>query len=71
MAGENTVKISANLPVETLDVLRDLAARRGTTVTEALRRAIEMDSFLAFSESEGSKLLLEDKDKNISRILRK
>ena len=65
------MKISANLPDATLDALRDLAARRGTTVTEALRRAIEMDSYLALQESEGAKLLLEDRDKKISILIRK
>ena len=66
-----TVKISANIPVDTLGALKDLAFRRGTTVTEALRRAIEMDSYLAIEESEGSKILLEKRDKKIVQLIRK
>lgn len=65
------VKISANIPEETLELLRDLAARRHTTVTEALKRAIELDSFLVSQEDIGSKILIEDKDRKIQRVIRK
>ena len=65
------VKISASVSEDTLGALRDLAFRRGTTVTEALRRAIVLDSYLAVQESEGAKLLLEDSNRKIVRIIRK
>ena len=65
------VKISANVSEDTLGALRDLAFRRGTTVTEALRRAIVLDSYLAVQESEGAKLLLEDRNQRIVRVIRK
>jgi hypothetical protein len=68
---DDTVKISANLPRQTLNVLKDLAARRGTTVTEALRRAIETDSFLTTAEEEGSKILIQGRDKDVTQIVRK
>lgn len=66
-----TVKISANLPVEVLGALRELAYSRGTTVTEALSRAVQIDSYLSLQESEGAKILIEDRNNNIRRVIRK
>ena len=52
-----TVKISANIPSDRLAALKDMAFCQGATVTEALRRAIEMDSYLVHREKGGRKKL--------------
>jgi hypothetical protein len=61
------VKISANLPAEIVKTLRQVAKLKGTSMTEVLRHAISLEAFLLEKEREGSKILVEEKDKK--RIL--
>jgi hypothetical protein len=63
------VKISANLSQEVLDALRNIAKTQGISMTEALRRAISTEKFLLDQVQANSKILIEDKDKNIRQIL--
>jgi hypothetical protein len=57
------VKISANLPAEIVKTLRQVAKLKGTSMTEVLRHAINLEAFLLEKEREGSKILVEEKDK--------
>ena len=66
---QQSVKISANLPAETVSLLKKIAQRRGTTMTEALRRAIEMENFVLETVDDKGKILVEDKDKNLMQVL--
>lgn len=56
----NVVKISANLPEDAVQALRNIADAEGITVTEVLRRAISTQKFVHDTVSAGSKLLVED-----------
>ena len=56
----NTVKISANLSSVVVDALRDIASKRGISLTEALRQAISHEKFFLDARQEGKKILLED-----------
>ena len=57
-----TIKMSVNLPEETVNSLRELAKSKGITMTEALRQAIANDKYLNDAQAEGSKILVNSKD---------
>lgn len=65
-----TVRISANLAPEVVDALRSLAERRGTTMTEVLRRAISLEQFLDERLRDGGRLMIEDEDEKLSTVVR-
>jgi len=56
----STTKVTVNLPNATVDALRDLAKSRGTTLTEALRQAIESQRFLNTEVESGNRLLIQN-----------
>lgn len=68
MAPKHT-KLTVNLTEEIVDVLRELAQRDGTTMTEILRRAIAVQKYLADEQADGKKVIIEDPDNNTSRQL--
>lgn len=51
-------KLTVNLPTEEMEMLKELARRRNTTVTTALRQAIMGEKFLDDAVREGAKVLL-------------
>ncbi|MCW5773292.1 MAG: ribbon-helix-helix protein, CopG family [Rhodospirillaceae bacterium] len=65
------VKVSMNIPKKELDAIKKVASKRGTSVTDAIRRALLMEQFLTEEEEKGNKLLIEDKDKNLRQVVRK
>ena len=62
------VKISANLPAAVVQTLRHVAKIKGTSMTEVLRHAISLEAFLLDKEREGSKIFVEEKDKNTIQV---
>ncbi|RMF40236.1 MAG: hypothetical protein D6754_03660 [Alphaproteobacteria bacterium] len=68
-ARQEKVKISANLPRETLERLKTLAYQRGTTMTNVIKQAIEMEEYLEHVRRRKGKVLVEDADGKISQIL--
>ena len=69
MAKEDPVKLSVNLSKEVVDALKTIASEQGTTVTEALRKAISTEKFLRDAAKEGSKVLIEQRDKSIRQLV--
>jgi predicted transcriptional regulator len=67
-SGKQT-KLTVNLSEEVVDVLRDIAAREGTTMTEVLRRAIAVQKFLVDEQAEGNRVVIEDPKNNTTRQL--
>ena len=65
----NFVRMTANLPAEVAQALKEMAEKRGTNMTEVLRHAISLEKFASETIENGGKLLVEDADKNISRVL--
>lgn len=63
------IKVSFNLPAAEVEELRRLAARRGTTVTQALRLALALAVFTDEQLARGSELLVRDADGS-SRAIR-
>lgn len=68
---EATRKISATLPESTLEQLNWLAEQRGISLTEALRRAVEHETFFATVMQDGGKVLTERADGVIERVILK
>jgi hypothetical protein len=63
------VKMSVNLPDETVDTLRDIAERNGVTLTAALRQAISNEEFLEDELNDGGKLLIEKKGEPLRQVV--
>jgi hypothetical protein len=53
------VRLTADLPFAEANILKELAAQQGVTMTEALRRAIATEGLLQGRRKTGSKVLLE------------
>lgn len=62
-------KFTTTIPDPTLDKLREIAARKGISVTEALRQAIERDAVIVGEAAAGSRVLIEDKDKKLKQLI--
>ena len=54
------VKISANLSASVVDALKDIAARRGISMTEALRQAISHEKYFQDAIDQDQRILLEE-----------
>ena len=67
----STTKLTLNLPNDLVKRLKEKAAKHNITMTEAIRKGIETELFLTEEEDEGSKILLEKKDKQIVQLVRR
>ena len=54
------VRLSVNLTPEVADELKDYAARKGVSITEAVRRAITVLRFVDDAQSRGASVHLEE-----------
>lgn len=62
-------KVTVNLPDDTVQAIKDIAAKNGTTVTEALRQAIESRRFLEDEVDNGGKLLIKSPDQSLREVV--
>jgi Ribbon-helix-helix protein, copG family len=62
-------KTSVNLPQDAVTALQEIAAQRGTTMAEIIRKAISTEKFLHETQAQGGKVLIQDKDKNLKQLL--
>ncbi len=62
-------KVTFNLPDSTVQAIKDIAAKNGTTVTEALRQAIEGRRFLEEEVDSGGKLLIKSPDQSLREVV--
>lgn len=66
----DSVKVTVNLPADTVEALKKLAQSRGTTNTEALRQLIETQYFLQDQMDQGKNVLIQDPaDKSMRQLL--
>lgn len=64
------VKVTVNLPENTVDALKTIAQERGTTVTEALRQVIDSQRFLQKEIQGGNNVLIQNpNDKSVRQVL--
>lgn len=65
-----SVKVTVNLPDETVDAIKNIATNRGTTVTEALRQVIESQRFLEGEMQSGNRLLIQNPtDQSVRQVV--
>jgi hypothetical protein len=57
---DDTVKISANLSSSVVEALKDVAAAKGVSLTEALRQAISHEKYFVDAARKDQKILIED-----------
>jgi hypothetical protein len=63
------VKLSVNLPQEDVDVIRGLAKRRSTTMTEVIRKGIGTQKWLQDAVDKGGKIFVEDRRGRLRQIV--
>ncbi len=63
------VRVSVNLPKEVVDTLRDLAKKSGVSMTEILRKSILTEKLLNDESEQGSKILIQDKEKQFRQLV--
>lgn len=69
MAESRVVRTSMNLPQQSIDTLRELAAETGSSMAEVVRRAVATEKFLRTTFAEGSTILIKDKNSGSLREL--
>lgn len=62
-------KLTVNLTDEALTALRELAAKRGVTLGQALGQAIASEKFLQDEVSKGGKVLIEKPDQTVREVV--
>jgi hypothetical protein len=62
-------RLSVNLSREVADVLKSLTARRGITVTEAIRRAISTQAYIEDALDRGAKILISEPDGSVRELV--
>lgn len=67
--GAKPVKVTVNLPEDTVDAIKRIAEERGTTVTEAMRQVIESQRYLQQEIKQGSKVLIEKPDQSLRQVI--
>lgn len=63
------VKLSVNLPPEIVAVIRELAKKRSTTMTEVIRKGIGTQKYLQDAIDKGGKLFVEDRKGRLREIV--
>jgi|EndMetStandDraft_4_1072995.scaffolds.fasta_scaffold04691_5 predicted DNA-binding protein len=63
------VKLSINLSKEVVDVIRGLAERRSTTMTEVIRKSLGTEKYLQDVVDKGGKVLVEDRRGRVRQIV--
>jgi hypothetical protein len=66
-----TIKVTVNLPADVVDELRKIATSTNTTMTDAIRRSIQINKYLLDQEQANGKLLIETPDGKFKQIIRK
>lgn len=62
------VRVSAVLPKESVDELRDKAATKGDSLTQGLKSAISTKNFLEKEIDDGGKVLVKRKDGSLVEV---
>jgi hypothetical protein len=62
-------RVTADLPLSTIENLRMLAESQGVTLTDALRRAIATEALLQQRIKDDNRVLLQSKDGTMTELL--
>jgi hypothetical protein len=68
---DDSVKVTVNLPEFVVKELRQMATEKNVSMTELIAQSIRLNKFLSDRERQGGKILVENADRKIERIVRK
>jgi hypothetical protein len=63
-SASRAVKTTLNLPPESAELLRNLADQRQTTLTEVIRRALQLEDYLTKIRDGGGRIYVETEDES-------
>lgn len=63
------VKTTVNLPKETLDIAKDMAAQRNASISDVVRGAIDLHALITEATKSGHKVLLQSPDEKVREII--
>jgi hypothetical protein len=63
-----SVRVTVNLPSPAVAVLKELAAKRDTTMTEVLRHAISLEQQIDQELSQGARILIQKPDGSFKEL---
>jgi len=66
---QQLVKLTVNLGMEVYTTLKDLAHKRGTTMTECVRQAISTEQWVQETQEKGEKILVRDRQGQFFEIV--
>ena len=64
-----TVKTTVNFSAAVVEVLKALAAKQGTTMTNVLHKAVRTEKFFDDVQSKGGKIIVADKNGNVRQLV--
>ena len=68
---EKVVPVTAELPESLYNSLIELAKKRGVSANTVLQQAIVSEQYFSEKEQQGSKILVEDANHKIRKVVRK
>lgn len=63
------IRVTADLPLGTIEILRELAVSQNVSLTEALRRAIATEGVVQRRVQDNSRFLIEGADGRVSELV--
>lgn len=63
------VRVTADLPLGTIEILRELAVSQNVSLTEALRRAIATEGLVQRRVQDKSRFLIENADGKVTELV--
>jgi hypothetical protein len=66
---DGPVRMSINLSREAANALKAMTAKRGITLTEAIRRAISTHKYVDDAASRGARILVEERDGSVRELV--
>ena len=63
-------KVTVNLPADLVQKIKESAAKRGVSTTEAIRRALETEIFLTKAEENSSEILIKKSNNDLVQLVR-
>jgi predicted transcriptional regulator len=66
---DKVIKMSVNLSADVVKALKELAEKRGSTMTEVLRQAIGTEKFIEEVNEDEGKILVEDKKGRVRQLV--
>jgi len=64
-----TIKTTVNLSAAVVEVLKDLAAKQGRTMTSVIHKAVRTEKFFDDVQAKGGKIIVADKNGSVRLLV--